>query len=118
MPRRKERIPWVIRFGKRLRFLRIEAKLPLARLVALAKLSGLGYLSDVERGWSLPVATTATRLAGGLGVALIDLVNFPEAGPRHELLELTRLLHRLDPDAVEVLMRQAEDYLRDPKYRS
>ncbi|HEX2573515.1 MAG TPA: hypothetical protein VH877_28455 [Polyangia bacterium] len=117
MPRRKERDPWVVRFGKRFRFLRLEAKLPLTRLVELAKLSGLGYLSDVEHGWSLPVVTTATRLAGALEVALIDLVNFPETGPRHELLELTRLLQRLDPDAVEVVMRQAEDYLRDPKYR-
>lgn len=118
MPRRKERNPLVIRLGKRLRSLRIEAKFPLAHLVALAKLSGLGYLSDVERGWSLPVILTLAKLAGGLNMALIDLVNFPEAGPRHKLLELTRLLHRLDPDAVEVLMLQAEAYLRDPKYRS
>jgi transcriptional regulator with XRE-family HTH domain len=118
MPRRKERDPLVIRLGKRLRFLRIEAKLSLARLVAQAKLSGLGYLSDVERGWSLPVILTQANLARALEVDLIDLVNFPEHGLRNELLEMTRLLQRVDPAAVEELMHQAEEYLRDPKYRS
>jgi transcriptional regulator with XRE-family HTH domain len=118
MPRRKRRDPLAIRLGKRLRSLRIEAKLSLARLVDQAKLSGQGYLSDVERGWSLPVMLTQVRLAHALAAELIDVVNFPELGPRHRLLELTRHLQRVDPDAVEVLMQQAEEYLRDPKFRS
>lgn len=96
----------------------MEAKLALVRLVEQAKLSGQGYLSDVERGWSLPVVLTQVRLAHALDTELIDVVNFPEAGLRHQLLELTRQLHRLNPAAVEELMRQAEEYLRDPKFRS
>lgn len=74
-----------------------------------ADLSGKGHLSDAENGRSLPTLVTLDKLARALGVALVDILNFPELGSRHRLLELTRYLNH---EALTLLIEQAERLLR------
>ena len=109
MPRRKQPDPLLLRLGRRIRALRIERKLSLEQMVWGADLSGKGHLSDAENGRSLPTLITLGKIARVLEVELIDILNFPELGLRHRLLELTRYL---GPEAVDLLIQQAERLLR------
>ena len=60
--------------GARLRELRKEKGL---KLVALANKSGvsLAYVSEVERGRKLPSLEVLDRLAGALGLSVLDVLN-------------------------------------------
>jgi transcriptional regulator with XRE-family HTH domain len=51
-----------------------------------------GYLSDIEKGLARPSIQTLQNIAAHLGVALLDLVTFPEADDRQRLVDGTRLL--------------------------
>ncbi len=60
--------------GARLRELRKEKGL---KLVALANKSGvsLAYVSEVERGRKLPSLEVLDRLAGALGLSILDVLD-------------------------------------------
>ena len=94
--------------------MRIERKLSLEQMVWGADLSGKGHLSDAENGRSLPTVVTLGKIAGALEVELIDILNFPELGSRHRLLELTRYLNQ---EAITLLIKQAERLLRQATSR-
>jgi len=65
-----------------------------------------GYLSQFERGPSLPSLVALAGIAERLELDIIDLVNFPERGARNELLELTRGMN--DRELKQVLRRAYE----------
>lgn len=94
--------------------MRIERKLSLEQMIWGADLSGKGHLSDAENGRSLPTLITLSKLARALGAELIDILNFPELGPRHRLLELTRYLNQ---EAITLLIQQADQLLRQANAR-
>jgi transcriptional regulator with XRE-family HTH domain len=79
--------------------------MPLEEMVWRSDFSGKGHLLEVESGRAVPTLTTLAKLARALEVELIDLVNFPEQGLRHRLLELTR---HLSQEAVALLVQHAE----------
>jgi transcriptional regulator with XRE-family HTH domain len=51
-----------------------------------------GYLSDIERGLARPSLMTLQHIAEHLGVALLDLVTFPEEDDRQRLVDASRHL--------------------------
>jgi transcriptional regulator with XRE-family HTH domain len=110
VPRRQKSNPLVTRLGKRLHQLRRERGFSLEQMTWGAELAGKGYLSQAERGQALPTLTTLGQIAICLDVELIDMVNFPERGPRHRLLEVTR---HLDSRVVERLLHDAEQHLEE-----
>lgn len=70
-----------------------------------------GHLSDLEKGLLRPTVHTLKGVADRLGVQLLDLVTFPEEGPRQALVDVTR---GLTPSAVAELLRDARQRLRAP----
>jgi transcriptional regulator with XRE-family HTH domain len=55
-----------------------------------------GHLSDLEKGLLRPNVQTLKSVADRLGVHLLDLVTFPEEGPRQALVDATRGLTPID----------------------
>lgn len=90
MPRRQTPDPLALRIGQRVRHLRQQAGLSLEKLAYESELGSKGHLSDLERGLIRPTITTLQAIADRLGVALLDLVSFPEEGGRGKLVEALR----------------------------
>lgn len=90
MPRRQTPDPLALRIGRRIRELRQQAGLSLEKLAYESELGSKGHLSDLERGLTRPTITTLQALADRLGVALLDLVSFPEDGARERLVDALR----------------------------
>ncbi len=109
MPRRLRPDPLAKRVGARVRALRNEAGLTLEKLAYESELGSKGHLSDLEKGLVRPNVATLQVLADHLGVALLDLVTFPEADKRQRLVDATR---RLTGDVLERLLREAQRHGR------
>lgn len=60
--------------GARLRFLRKERELKLGALAQTSDVS-LPFISEVERGRKLPSLVVLDRLAGALGMSVLELLN-------------------------------------------
>ncbi len=60
--------------GARLRSLRSERHLKLGALAQMSDVS-LAYISEVERGRKLPSLEVLDRLAGGLGMSVLELLD-------------------------------------------
>jgi len=103
MPRRRSPDPLALRIGQRIRELRTQAGLSLEKLAYESELGSKGHLSDLERGLTRPTIATLQAIASRLGVALLDLVTFPEEDDRQRLVEALRTL----PDReIERLVRR------------
>jgi transcriptional regulator with XRE-family HTH domain len=97
MPRRTEPDALSLKIGLRIAQFRRELNLTLEELASLcetdsAESLGLskGHLSNLERGFVRPTATTLKRLADAMGLELVDLVVFPEDSLRQRLIAATR----------------------------
>ncbi len=106
MPRRADPDPLAAKIGARVRALREEAGLTLEKLAYISEVGSKGYLSDIERGLARPSVQVLAQLAEYLKVDLLDLVTFPEASPRQELVDLSR---RLKPGPTRKLVRELSD---------
>ena len=102
--RRVEPDPLAEKIGHRIRSLRKEAGFSFIEFVAETEL-GAGYISELERGLVVPGAGALARVADALGVALCDIVAFPDDDARQRLLDLTR---RLDDADIDALVRSAK----------
>lgn len=100
MPRRPQPDPLALRIGQRIRSLRQQAGLSLEKLAYESELGSKGHLSDLERGLTRPTITTLQAVADRLGVALFDLVAFPEDGGRERLVEALRTLPESEIDRL------------------
>lgn len=109
MPRRVEPDPLSEAIGRRVRALRAERGLTQEKLAYESGTISKGHLSDLEKGLLRPTAQTLKGVADCLGVHLLDLVTFPEEGPRQALVDATR---GLAPSAVAELLRDARQRLR------
>lgn len=96
MPRRVDPDPLSEAVGRRVRALRAERGLTLEKLAYESGSISKGHLSDLERGLLRPNVQTLKSVADRLGVHLLDLVTFPEEGPRHSLVDATRGLSAVD----------------------
>ncbi len=96
MPRRSEPDPLSEAVGRRVRGLRVALGLTLERLAYESGTIGKGHLSDLEKGLLRPTVHTLKGVADRLGVQLLDLVTFPEEGPRQALVDATRTLGAAD----------------------
>jgi transcriptional regulator with XRE-family HTH domain len=108
MPRRRRPDPLAQQVGKRIRELREEADLTLEKLgwsEDEEERSGKGHLSNLERGLAVPTVKTLQVLADRLGVALVDLVNFPASNNRAKLIEFTR---KMPAGTVKRLLKEVE----------
>ena len=105
MPRRTSADALSLAIGARIRQLREEAGLTIEGLAYSSELGSKGHLSSIERGLVRPTAHTLEALAEGLDALLVDIVNFPEAGDRQRLIELTR---RLPASRLKPLLREVE----------
>lgn len=103
MPRRRAPDPLALRIGQRIRKLRQDAGLSLEKLAYESELGSKGHLSDVERGLTRPTVSTLKVLADRLGVALLDLVTFPEDDERQRLVDGLR---HLPEEEVGLLARR------------
>lgn len=103
MPRRQTPDPLALRIGQRIRKLRKKAGLSLEKLAYESELGSKGHLSDLERGLTRPTIATLQAIAGRLGVALLDLVTFPEEDDRQRLVEALRTLPERE---IERLVRR------------
>ena len=99
MPRRTEPDPSALKVGERLRELRLERNMSLARLADLADLSK-GHLSAVEHGLAAITVQTISRLAKGLEVSALYLLTFPNDDERAHIAELVRKLSA--PEVVKL----------------
>lgn len=109
MPRLAAPDPLSEAIGRRVRGLRTELGLTQERLAFESGTIGKGHLSDLEKGLLRPTVHTLKGVADRLGVQLLDLVTFPEEGPRQALVDATRAL---SPVAVAELLRDARQRLR------
>lgn len=109
MPRLAAPDPLSEAIGRRVRGLRTELGLTQERLAFESGTIGKGHLSDLEKGLLRPTVHTLKGVADRLGVQLLDLVTFPEEGPRQALVDATRAL---PPSAVAELLRDARQRLR------
>lgn len=107
MPRRQTPDPLALRIGQRIRNLRQQAGLSLEKLAYESELGSKGHLSDLERGLTRPTITTLQAVADRLGVALLDLVSFPEDGARERLVEALRAVP--DPEIDRLVARFAKE---------
>jgi transcriptional regulator with XRE-family HTH domain len=76
--------------GLRIRQLREQAGLTLEKLAYESELGSKGYLSDIEKGLAKPTLTSLNALGERLGVALLDLVTFPDEDERQQLVDRSR----------------------------
>lgn len=67
------------------------------KLAYESEMKSKGYLSDIEKGLSLPSLTVLKLLADRLEVDLLDLVTFPARSRRQALVDRTR---KMDAAAV------------------
>lgn len=100
MPRRRHPDPLALRIGQRIRRLRLDAGLSLEKLAYESELGSKGHLSDVERGLTRPTVSTLKVLADRLGIALLDLVTFPEDDERQRVIWALR---DLSPEELQEL---------------
>lgn len=103
MPRRERPDPLAKRIGGRIRELRKEAGLTLEKLAYESDVGSKGFLSDVEKGLARPSVETLNAIAARLGVALLDLVTFPDQDERQRLVDRTR---RLTPGTIRKLLKE------------
>jgi transcriptional regulator with XRE-family HTH domain len=92
MPRRRRPDPVALRVGARIRQLREEAGLTLEKLAYESDVGSKGFVSDIERGLARPSLATLRSLADHLGLALLDLVTFPEQDVRQAVIDGTRFV--------------------------
>lgn len=76
--------------GARVRQLREEQGLTLEKLAYESEVGSKGFLSDIESGLARPTLRTIQALADHLGVALLDLVTFPDLDDRQKLVDRSR----------------------------
>lgn len=98
------------RLGKRIREIRKERSLTIARLAEATNLSA-NFIGSIERGVRAPAIDTLERIARALKVKVEDLFHFPseEEGEKKKALE--ELIHRLkgkDIRDIELVSRIAE----------
>jgi transcriptional regulator with XRE-family HTH domain len=104
MPRRVDPDPLSEAVGRRVRALRAERGMTLEKLAYESGSISKGHLSDLERGLLRPNVQTLKSVADRLGVHLLDLVTFPEEGPRQALVDATRGLSSI---AIAELLQDA-----------
>jgi len=105
VPRRSTSDPLALAVGTRVRQLREEADLTIEALAFELEVGSKGHLSSLERGLVRPTIQTLKAIAGDLGVAVLDLVTFPEEDERQRLVDATR---HLRPNQISQLLREAE----------
>lgn len=71
--------------------MREEQRLTLEKLAYESDVGSKGFLSDIEKGLARPTLATLAALAERLGLALLDLVTFPEDDARQALIDRSRL---------------------------
>jgi transcriptional regulator with XRE-family HTH domain len=109
VPRRSKPDPLALAVGARVRQLREEADLTIERLAFELEVGSKGHLSSLEKGLVRPTIQTLKAIADGLGVAILDLVTFPEEDERQRLVDATRYLRT---GQIRVLMQEAESARR------
>lgn len=94
MPRRKKATRLTLKYGSRLRALRLERGLTLAAVGEGADDEGNlnGHVSNIEHGRVLPTVGVLNKIAANMGVELPYLLTDPGASPRQGLIERTRYL--------------------------
>jgi transcriptional regulator with XRE-family HTH domain len=90
VPRRRRPDPIAQRVGERIRSLREEQRLTLEKLAYESDVGSKGYLSDIEKGLARPTLRTLAALSERLGVALADLVTFPDEDDRQAMIDRSR----------------------------
>ncbi len=90
MPRRRVPDPLSLKVGQRIKQLREEQGLTMEKLAFESEMGSKGHLSNLERGLVIPGIRTLQLLAERLGVEVLDLLNFPGSGERHDLIERSR----------------------------
>jgi transcriptional regulator with XRE-family HTH domain len=116
VPRRAKADALSLAVGVRIRQLREELGITMERLAYESDVGSKGHLSNIEHGLVRPTAHTLKALADRLGVALPDLVNFPDDGDRARLYDLTR---RMTPSRLRLLLQEAEEMAaRAPRLRA
>jgi transcriptional regulator with XRE-family HTH domain len=105
MPRRFQPQPLALKVGMRVRELRREKNLSIARL---AKASGLskGHVSNMEHGLVLMTVGTIVAIAKGLDIPPFLLILFPDEDPFGALLERVRIEQRGDPERTAHVLRR------------
>jgi transcriptional regulator with XRE-family HTH domain len=86
MPRRATPHPIASKVGARIRTLRQERGLSIAKLGAASRVSK-GSLSGIERGLVIVNVATLARIARGLGTTSAHMMTFPEDSPLEALLD-------------------------------
>jgi transcriptional regulator with XRE-family HTH domain len=86
VPRRKNPDPLAMKLGARIRSVRVEKKMSLVQLAAASGLSK-GHLSSIEHGRAVFNMVTASKIAKGLGLKLMELALFPEESLLEQLVE-------------------------------
>lgn len=105
MPRRAEPDPLSQAIGRRVRALRVERGKTLEKLAFEHETVSKGHLSDIENGRVNPTMHTLRSLADRLGVAVFDLVTFPEVDARSALVDATRGLTSASLDELLSIAR-------------
>lgn len=111
MARRTQPDPLAAQIGARVRSLRQGLGLTLEQLAYSCDFSK-GQLSTIEKGLAVPTATTLATLAEGLETLPLDLLTFPENGPREKLVDMTRGLSKKELDAIIALLRRRSEPAR------
>jgi transcriptional regulator with XRE-family HTH domain len=109
MPRRRRPDALSAAIGKRIRDLRLEQGLTAEKLAYESDLGSKGYLSDIENGLARPTTTTLKIIADHLGVALLDLLTFPSADDRQQLIDQTR---HLSSSEIRRLIKESQRHKR------
>jgi transcriptional regulator with XRE-family HTH domain len=109
VPRRTTSDPLALAVGARVRQLREEAGMTIEGVAFESEVGSKGHLSSLERGLVMPTIQTLKAIADGLGVAILDLVTFPEQDDRQRLVDATRYL---GPVQIRALLREAENIRR------
>ena len=100
MPRRQGASTLTAAIGQRIRMLRNEQGLSLARVGAGG--AGKGHLSSLEHGLVNPSIAVLDRIAHSTGIEMPYLVCLPNASDRQALIERTRFL---SDEEVKMLLR-------------
>ena len=87
MPRRTYTTPFTLAFGARLHSLRIAANYSLESLARRTDISK-GHLSSIEHGLAMITIESLYRIAAGLDISPIALLDFPEEDESAVLLDL------------------------------
>lgn len=94
MPRRTKPDPLALAVGRRIRHIRAERGLTAEKLAFESELGSKGFLSDIEHGLASPSLQTLAVIADHLGVAILDLLTFPDDGDRELLVDRTRVMSK------------------------